>query len=313
MPIQITRIGNRPLIAPHMDTRMGDNICGPSLVRMPDWAAGRLGKYHLYFADHKGSYIRLAYSDALTGSWRVHRPGAMDVTNSLFEPVDPPEPPVAERPYWAANLKGGYLYAHVASPDVHVDEAKRCFWMYYHGLLANGDQQTRVAVSRDGLNFEPYGPLLGPPYFRVFQHASHHYALSFGGALLRATDWQGPFEFGPQLLTGSVRHCEVHCLNDVLHVFYTRIGDQPESILHCTIPLAGDWHTWQASPATIILQPQLEWEGADLDIKPSILGGLDKRKQELRDPCVFEDDDGQTYLLYCGAGEGAIGIAQLCL
>ena len=45
---------------------LAENINGPSLVRMPDWAEGRLGRYHLYFADHKGSYIRLAYADALT-------------------------------------------------------------------------------------------------------------------------------------------------------------------------------------------------------------------------------------------------------
>ena len=42
-----------------MDNRMGDNINGPTLIRMPDWAPG-FGKYHLYFSDHKGKYIRLA-------------------------------------------------------------------------------------------------------------------------------------------------------------------------------------------------------------------------------------------------------------
>ncbi|TIO99576.1 MAG: hypothetical protein E5X72_32940, partial [Mesorhizobium sp.] len=40
----------------------GININGPSLISMPDWAPGRLGAYHLYFADHGGSYIRLAYA-----------------------------------------------------------------------------------------------------------------------------------------------------------------------------------------------------------------------------------------------------------
>ena len=32
-----------------MDNRMGDNINGPTLIRMPDWAPG-FGKYHLYFS-----------------------------------------------------------------------------------------------------------------------------------------------------------------------------------------------------------------------------------------------------------------------
>jgi hypothetical protein len=32
---------------------------------------------------------------------------------------------------------------------------------------------------------------------------------------------------------------------------------------------------------------------------------------ELRDPYLFEDQDGSKYLLYVGAGEQAIGIASL--
>ena len=39
---------------------MGDNINGPSLIRVPNWVEGRLSRYYLYFADHKGAYIRLA-------------------------------------------------------------------------------------------------------------------------------------------------------------------------------------------------------------------------------------------------------------
>ena len=54
MPVRATRLSDRPIITPHMDVRMGSNINGPAIIRVPDWAAGRLGTYHLYFADHKG-------------------------------------------------------------------------------------------------------------------------------------------------------------------------------------------------------------------------------------------------------------------
>ena len=104
---------------------MGDNINGLSLIRVPNWVEGRLGRYYLYFTDHKGAYILLAYADALTGPWTPHTPGVLDVAESLFEAVDPPEPPEADRPPWAEKLKGGYLYAHVASPDVDVDHGDR--------------------------------------------------------------------------------------------------------------------------------------------------------------------------------------------
>ncbi|GIT64032.1 MAG: hypothetical protein Ct9H300mP22_4320 [Gammaproteobacteria bacterium] len=41
------------------------NIQGPSLIKVPEWIENPLGKYYLYFADHKGLYIRLAYADEL--------------------------------------------------------------------------------------------------------------------------------------------------------------------------------------------------------------------------------------------------------
>ena len=95
----------------------------------------------------------------------MHTPGALDVKQSLFEPVDPPDSPEEERPAWAKKMAGGYLYAHIASPDVHVDREARVIRMYYHGLLRNGDQQTRLAVSTDGLTFVPQEPLLGAALF----------------------------------------------------------------------------------------------------------------------------------------------------
>ncbi len=37
------RVGDAPIIVPDMDDRMGANINGPSLVRVPDWVQERLG------------------------------------------------------------------------------------------------------------------------------------------------------------------------------------------------------------------------------------------------------------------------------
>ena len=52
------------------------NIQGPSLIEVPDWVEDPLGRYYLYFADHKGLYIRLAYADNPLGPWTVTRRGA---------------------------------------------------------------------------------------------------------------------------------------------------------------------------------------------------------------------------------------------
>ena len=53
-----------PIIIPSMlKGNDGDNINGPSLIKVPGWVENPLGKYYLYFANHDGKYIRLAYSD----------------------------------------------------------------------------------------------------------------------------------------------------------------------------------------------------------------------------------------------------------
>lgn len=319
MTVTATRLSDQPIIYPELDDRIGDNINGPAIIRMPDWAKGRLGTYHLYFSSHVGGYIRLAYADTLAGPWTTHRPGVFDVKDSLFEPVDPPEPPVSERPSWAKSLKGGYLYAHIASPDVHIDHEARTIVMYYHGLMRNGDQLTRLAVSTDGLSFTAQEPILGPPYFRAFQHGGFIYAIAWGGAIWRAKEWAGPFEKGPSVIpyqqtsdgAVGIRHGEVHCSGDVLHIFYSRMGDRPEAILHTQADISNDWMTWTAEPPALVLQPELDWEGADLELQTSAMGAAYEKLRELRDPCVFKDVDGKLYLLYCGGGESGIGIAEL--
>ncbi len=245
MSVKAERLLDTPIIYPHMDDRMGGNINGPSIIRVPDWVINPLGRYYLYFADHMGRYIRMAYADAVLGPWTMYVPGVFDVAHSLFVPTDPPEPPIAERPEWAIGLEGSYLYAHIASPDVHVDDQNTQIRMYYHGLLPNGDQQTRIAYSDDGLAFTPRSPLLGPPYFRAFIYESHVYVISWAGVFLRSSSWDGPFEVGPALPNikipdqpkRAIRHAEAYIKGEFLHIFYSCIDDCPERIFHSHILL----------------------------------------------------------------------------
>jgi hypothetical protein len=55
-----------PIISTGLHPSIGPNIQGPSMIRVPDWIDGRLGDYYLYFADHKGRYIRKHPRDAPT-------------------------------------------------------------------------------------------------------------------------------------------------------------------------------------------------------------------------------------------------------
>ena len=286
--MNVTRHGT--IIQPHMDERMGSNINGPSLIRVPDWVENRLGRYYLYFGDHRGSYIRMAYADNLRGPWSMYTPGVLDLADSFF-------------------------MHHLASPDVHVDEEQRRFVMYYHGRLPDGGQRSRVALSTDGLSFEARPEILGGPYLRAFDWRGHRYALTMPGVFYRSRDGLTGFERGPQLFTTDMRHSAVIVRDGVLYVFYTNAGDCPESILLATIDLgagpgAEAWECWQASEPVVVLQPETDDEGADCPLEPSQRGPINERVRQLRDPALYEEE-GRLWLLYSVAGESGIALAEV--
>ena len=64
--VSVQRLLDQPIITPDLHPSIGVNIQGPSLIRVPDWIERPLGTYYLYFADHKGRYIRLAYAADLS-------------------------------------------------------------------------------------------------------------------------------------------------------------------------------------------------------------------------------------------------------
>ena len=224
----------------------------------------------------------------------------LDVADSFFPAHDALVPP-------------GYS-AHIASPDIHVDTDSRTIRMLFHGLLEGGDQGTRLALSSNGLCFTAEETLLGPTYFRAFRHGGFLYTIVWGGALWRSPAWDTPFEKGQILVpieTGDgphriFRHGAVHIDGNTLNLFYSRIGDKPERILHTTVELNGDWTTWQTRNFDSVLEPALPWEGADLSLEHSLLGDVQEPVRQLRDPCIFVDNDRKSYLLYSCAGESGI-------
>ena len=324
----VRRLVDAPIIHPGLDPSLGHNIQGPSLIRAPDWLPGRLGRYYLYFADHKGAYIRLACADRLEGPWRVHAPGALQLGQSGFPtaPLAPPpdwRQPAASPQRSAAGLAPpgtpgvptrlqDATLPHIASPDAHVDEASRRIVLYYHGLAAFGVQRTRVAVSADGIEFSVVGGELGPAYFRVFRHGGWTYALTMPGLFLRSKDGLAGFEPGPRLFEPLQRHSAVLVRGDTLHVLWTRVTDAPERIYASTVGLAGDWMGWTASEPVEVMRPERPWEGASEPLAPSWRSAISVPVNQLRDPAILEEE-GRIFLTYAVKGEGGIGIAELTL
>jgi hypothetical protein len=291
LPFTVRRLPGNPILHRDALIGVGRNVNGPSLIAAPPWLDRPLGRYYLYFAHHRGSFIRLATADELDGPWQLYQPGTLRLAESHF-------PTEGRRP-------------HIASPDVHVDAAAKTIRMYYHGLdTATREQHTRVAISADGVHFEARPELLGRPYFRVFAHQGWWYALGMPGILYRSADGLAGFERGPRLFDRSMRHTALLKRGNELLVFWSRVGDRPERILCSPIALDGDWTTWQAGPAMEALEPEEPWEGAAAPLEASERGWVDEPVRQLRDPAIFEEAD-RTYLLYSVAGESGIAIAEL--
>ena len=121
------------IISENIQTGAGNNINGPCCIEVPPWCVGRLGKFYLYFADHAGSHIKLAYADKISGPWTLCKGGVLDL----------------------AAFTGAY--DHVASPDIFIDCAKNEVRLYFHARSHKHacEQWTFAATFSDGLNFSP--------------------------------------------------------------------------------------------------------------------------------------------------------------
>jgi len=318
--VQVKRLLDRPIISPGLDPSLGPNIQGPALIRVPDWVSGRLGKYYLYFADHKGRYIRLAYAETLLGPWKIYVPGSLQIEGSYLL-TKPPTGPVEALEKLRTTPKPANLShdpfteattPHIASPDVHVDDVNRRIVMYYHGLNGLQEQVTRVAISGDGIHFAARPEILGRTYFRTFLHQGYTYAMAMPGQFYRSKDPLGGFEEGPLLFNPNMRHAALLKRGNTLVVFWTQVGQAPEAILVSTIDMSGDWAKWSETKPVEVLRPERPWEGADAPLSPSLRSTAYGHVNQLRDPAVYEEN-GRIYLLYAVAGESGIGIAEVKL
>jgi hypothetical protein len=284
------RFTGNPMIHAGLDHQIGANINGPSIIRVPDWVRRPLGRYYLYFAHHQGTFIRLAYADRIEGPWTVHPGGTL-------------------------RLEETCCRNHIASPDVHVHPGDREIIMYFHGCMPEGQRSFR-ASSADGLRFTAFPEVLGPFYFRVFRHGDAWFAIAKtvdamgGGVLLRSSDGVSAFERGPDIIPRQ-RHVAVMKKDDTLRIFFSRGEDCPERIFVSTMRLTGDWRRWRPSDSVEILRPEMEYEGAGLQLRPSLFGSIHEPVNQLRDPAIFEEDN-KLYLLYSAAGETSICGARLC-
>ncbi len=109
-----------------------------------------------------------------------------------------------------------------------------------------------------------------------------------------------------------MRHSALRVVGNELHVYWTQVGDAPESILLSSIDLSQDWQQWADGGPVTVLAPEHPWEGADAPLIPSVRSTAYGVVNQLRDPALLEDQ-GKLYLLYAVAGESGIAVAEVVL
>ena len=180
----------------------------------------------------------------------------------------------------------------------------------------------------------------------MFRHAGRWYGLTHSGVLRQAERLGEPFEavatiIGPEIAEAvdparlgeagavpveqrprsgedryGIRHIGTDYHAGRLLVFFSCVGHRPERILATAIDLDGAPEQWRARGVVEVLQPERDWEGADLPLAYSRGGSLIKygreRARELRDPAVYREGDS-AWLLYSVAGEAGLGLARLTI
>ena len=310
------RLDNNPIItSASIPGPEGDDINGPSLIKVPDWVTNKLGKYYLYFAHHKVKYIRLAYSDNINGPWTIYKSGTLKLSQTIGSKSPFPSEESVKHP--GAENENDEVQ-HIASPDAHIDEAAKQIVLYFHTPLevkGKKGQYSLRAVSKDGIHFTADTVVLGESYFRVFQWKGSYYALGRSSSFYRSKDGIAAFEKGPNPFKqiqnpSTLRHSALRVVGDSLWVFYSRVGDKPERILLSKIKLTDDWNRWVPTKPIDIVAPEKEYEGADLPLTASKGGLFYGKTRELRDPAIFVEGL-KWYLLYSVAGENGIAIGEL--
>lgn len=185
-----------------------DSINGPSMVYIPDGTPNKLGDYYLYFADHGGDHIKMAYGNSPTGPFTLYNPnnGVLTTTSAAtntFGTID-------DR---GENIRALYLNQsqtraignHIASPDVLYDPDTGRYNMIYHGFIYNkqsdgtwqrGVQRSVAAWSDDGLNFQEnqYNVVLDSPYLRHVRKSDGTYiGIGDNGAQVFPDDNDNPY------------------------------------------------------------------------------------------------------------------------
>ena len=300
--MHVKKIKRRKLIISNKHFLLKNWSCinGPVCFKVPNWIKKPLGKYYLIFSDHRGSFLRLAYTNNLNSKWSISKNKILDVKD--FKKI---------------------FYDHVASPEIYIDQRKKKICLYFHSRSRKHgrEQMTFVAISNNGIDYKIKNKKpIAPFYFRIFKHKSEFYGLSKGGDLLKSKNKFSKFKYVKNIFdkygdkyhnkNGSIRHLCLVYKQKYLEIFYSKIGDKPERIFQSILHFSDNKYEWSISTTKEVLRPTKIFEGSNIKVKRSNSGAAIKNENDVRDPYILNDNN-KYLLFYSVKGEKGIALAEL--
>ena len=276
-----------------------ENINGPTVVEAEFPLFSKLRLYLMYFGDHKGKYIKVAWA---------------------FSPMGPFRPVPLVRLLLLRD-RFGERKGHVASPEVRKLGGKR--YIFSHSPSRHfrpGKQITYVSRLRLGIFCSRPKPMDLPSYARFFPLNGDMHAITNGADVFKLD----PESFEIRQLTVDksrllvpeskdaverIRHPQVLGSFGRTLCFYTRVGDAPERVFASILEAKNPQEIVFSAPIEL-LRPHEDYEGAGHHIEPSKSGISRRPENALRDPFVAEFGS-QHFLYYSTAGEKGIACAEL--
>lgn len=293
----LTTDASRQVTTKMLGTTAGQFTNGPTVIKVPDWVEEPLGAYYMYFGDHRGVEIRLAFSDSLSGPWTVSPNPALRLDETLA------------------------IGGHIASPDVYIDDDSHTIYMTVHGEPISTMYENQVSVlveSQDGFVFAQDPSYTGSiwatfPYARILKIDDTFVRIDpMEHQVSRSDSITGPFSEPVNYslpINREHRHASVLLDGTSIVIYYTRVRDAPERIYRATIDASQPWGQWALTNEQCVRRPERSWEGAQFPVKFSKSGPANSVNQ-LRDPFIYDDGTDRA-LFYSYAGESGIAMAAI--
>jgi hypothetical protein len=284
----LTTDASRQVTKKMLGKTAGQFTNGPTVIKVPDWVEDPLGTYYMYFADHRGVEIRLAFSDSLSGPWAVSPNLALRLNDTLA------------------------IRDHIASPDVYIDDDSHTIYMTVHGEPISTMYENQVSVlveSQDGIVFAQDPSYAGSiwatfPYARILTIGDTFVRIDpMEHQVSRSDSITGPFSEPVDYslpIDREHRHASVLLDGSTIVIYYTRVRDAPERIYRATIDASQPWGQWALANEQCVRRPERSWEGAKFPVEFSKFGPANSVNQ-LRDPFIYDDGtDRALFLLLRG-------------